>query len=141
VTAGCVLDASVVARWIVGDPGEPLTIAARAMREEVRLRRTEAHVPELLFPEVGNVLWKAVRFSGHDRGAAVSALATLPELGLQIHPHGPIASLALELACQRGISVYDSTYVVLARVLGLPLITADLRLVRAMAAADVVPLA
>ena len=103
--------------------------------------RTEAHAPELLFPEVGNALWKAVRFSGYDRAAAVSAMVVLPQLGLQIHPHGPIAALSLALACERGISVYEASYVTLTRTLHLPLITADLRLVRAMGgAADVLPL-
>ncbi len=39
----------------------------------------------------------------------------------------------LRLAYQHGISAYDATYVALSEARGLPLVTADARLVRALA--------
>ena len=135
----CVLDASVVATWMLGNPADARTIAASALIEARGERAI--HAPEFLVVEVANALWKAVRFAGLDVRAASRSIDALPHLGLQLHPNAPLAAAALELACRKTISAYDASYVVLARSLRLPLVTADLKLVRSMAAADVVPLA
>lgn len=132
----CVLDASVVGAWMLGDPAHARTIAAGALIEEQR----SLHAPDLLVLEVANALWKAVRFSGLDLHSAMRSMDALPRLGLKLHPTEPLAAAALLLACEKAVSAYDASYVVLARSLRLPLVTADLKLVRAMAAPDVVPL-
>jgi predicted nucleic acid-binding protein len=53
---------------------------------------------------------------------------------IQIHAMGPQAALALQMAAELEHAVYDTTYLALARVLDLPMVTADRRLVNKRAA-------
>jgi predicted nucleic acid-binding protein len=54
---------------------------------------------------------------------------------IKIHAMGPLASLALRMAAELDHPIYDATYLALARSLGMPMVTADRRLVERVAAA------
>ena len=122
-----VVDASVVIKWFVPE------IHSDAAR---RLLAT-AHQylsPDLLFPEVGNVIWKKVRRgeltadAGQRLAADISSIAveTVPTRGLMIDAHA--------VAITTGLTVYDAMYLALAVRLKTELITADDRLGRLVAA-------
>ena len=89
--------------------------------------------PELLFPEVGNVIWKKVRRGeltadeGQRLTADISSIAveTVPTRGLMIDAHA--------VAITTGLTVYDAMYLALAVRLKTELITADERLGRMVA--------
>jgi len=87
--------------------------------------------PDLLVAELTNVLWKyraALR-----PGQAASALEALPRVVPHLVPSLPPAQAAYAIAAELGHPAYDCFYLALAEQRGLPLATADRRLVRRLA--------
>ena len=122
-----VVDASVVIKWFV--PEIHSDAACRLLSA-----RHEYFSPDLLFPEVGNVIWKKVRrgeltaAQGERLAADISTVAVelVPTRGLLLDAHA--------LAVTAGLTVYDSMYLALAVRLKTEMITADDRLGRTVAA-------
>ena len=54
-----VLDASVAAKWFLPAAGEPLTSEAQDLLARFTHGRIRFFVPDLFWPELGSVLWKA----------------------------------------------------------------------------------
>jgi predicted nucleic acid-binding protein len=127
-----VVDANVVTKWFIPE---------RLSEEAVRLldERHELAVPDLVWPEVGNVLWKKTRAGELSREEAARIVQALDALPLTVFPSRNVLEAALEIALASGRSVYDSIYVALAVALGCPLITADERLVNALAQDPLAP--
>ena len=121
-----VLDASVVIKWFV--PEIHSDAARRLLASEHQYLS-----PDLLFPEVGNVIWKKVRRGeltadeGRRLAADISRIGveTVPTRGLMIDAHA--------VAIATGLTVYDAMYLALAVRLKTELITADDRLGRIVA--------
>lgn len=88
------------------------------------------HAPHLIDAEVGNVLRRherSGRISAQEAEAALGAGRVLIEC---LYPHaGPLGELAW--TWRTNLSFYDALYVALAVRLGVPLITADVRLSKA----------
>ena len=123
-----VVDASVGLKWIF--PEEHSEKALGLFRTE-----TEAAVPDLFFAEFGSVLWQRVRkgsVTAEEAQMAARSLDALP-LVLDSHPVRPLLPAALEIACQTGATVYDSLYVALAQREDTRCVTADRKLIVAMA--------
>ena len=121
-----VVDASVVIKWHVT---EVHTDAA------LRLLRDDApalHVPDLVFPEVGNILWKKVRRGDltEEQARGIGHLVAVAPLA--VHPSAPLLEAALEIAMRTGRTVYDSLYVALAVQMDGRLVTADEKLYNAL---------
>lgn len=95
-----------------------------------RIAEATCHAPHLLDAEVGHVLRRGERAGEISEQTARTALLALPEMIEHRYPHtGRLAVLAWDL---RGtITFYDALYVALAAVLGVPLLTADVRLSKA----------
>jgi len=91
------------------------------------------HVPDLFFVECANVLWKNVRRGDITLADSRHGLHLLNALLLPTTPAAQLNERAIEIACQFGISAYDALYVSLSEQLGLPLLTADNRLVALLA--------
>ncbi len=72
--------------------------------------------------------------------AARDAFGILRGLPLRVVASGELSSAALDLALDAGISVYDSVYASLARMLAVPLVTADGRLIATLRKAGVAAL-
>lgn len=121
-----VLDASVVIKWFV-----PEEFSAEARRW--RAIEGASHVPDFFFVEMTNIVWKKVMRNELTRDDADAIVATLPRLPLAPHPATRLLPAAYDLACQTGRTVYDSLYLALAADLGGRMVTADLRLVNALA--------
>lgn len=114
----CVLDASVVVKWYLDEPGSE---AARALQET----QLEIAAPHLLLLEVGNVLWKHVRRGGLDAPTAGRILDTLSDAPIQWHDDASLHREAFTIAESTGRTVYDCLYLTLAARRNCPLITAD----------------
>ena len=99
------------------------------VRGEVRLV-----VPDLFWPEFGNVFWKAVRQGRWTSAAATAALAAMHERGLPTVPCAQLVESALALALASGRTVYDCMYVAVAIDSKAVMVTADERLANALAA-------
>ena len=125
-----VIDASVVIIFyipeILSDKSEELL--ARVADGEVVL-----YAPDLLYPETGNILWK--KQCRHELTPAevdeiVDAITSLP---IRVESSMPVMPLAVSIAMHSGITVYDAMYVAVARIYETRMITADKKLMDAMA--------
>ena len=129
----CVVDASVAAKWFLPTANEPLSAEAAALLARHAAGRLQFFAPDLLWPEVGNVLWKAVRQRRMTSKSALDAIRSLETLRIAVHPSLPVLQDAFEIARAFDRTVYDSLYVAVALVTGSPLVTADERLASALA--------
>ena len=122
----CVLDASVVAVAFFQEDH-----ADRARR--LLVGECELHAPDLIYAELASVIWKR-----HSRGEitpeeAAHLLTDLRSLPLQTTPCGDLVEAALELALRTERTVYDCLYLALAVRTKSIVVTADKRLVNALA--------
>ena len=121
-----VVDASVALKWFVPEDGTA---------EAVRLLDGSAELlaPDLLLPEVGNVLWKKV-VRGEIRAAeAREILQALRKTPVRLVPSSDLVEAAVEIAVAFRRTVYDAMYVGLAVAANGVAITADQRLASAVA--------
>jgi predicted nucleic acid-binding protein len=102
--------------------------------QQVLLSTGRLLAPDLLYAEVANVIWKRQRRGDIRADEAAELLGDILELPLEITTCKPLLSLALELAVRTGCTAYDCLYVALALQEQAVLITADQRLVNALAA-------
>jgi predicted nucleic acid-binding protein len=123
-----IVDASVAVKWFL--PEIHSAEALRLLRSEHTLL-----APDLLWAEVGNILWKRWRRGELSSEAAAAILHDLKRLPLQIHPCEENAEVAWEIATSRDRSFYDSLYMALGRHQGCPLVTADSKLFNAVGGA------
>lgn len=85
--------------------------------------------PELLPFEVGNILRRQALAGVLDASAATLAHADLVALPIHLYPYAAVADRAWEL--RANMTTYDASYVALAELLTVPLVTLDVRLTRA----------
>jgi predicted nucleic acid-binding protein len=127
-----VLDASVAAKWFLPASGEPFASEAIRLLRDFETARIQLLVPDLFWPELGNVLWKAVRQSRVGRTMAETAIDRARAMEIATVPSGPLLKDAFAIATTSLRSFYDSLYLALAVASSTPLITADERLVNAV---------
>ena len=123
-----VVDASVAVKWLVVEEG---SADARALLDD-----EELHAPRLLVSEVANAVWRKVRLDQIDRGAAGQLLATITDMPVRWYADETICADAIRLAIAHDRPVYDLMYLALAQRLGVRVVTADQRLVNALASTD-----
>ena len=124
----CVVDASVGVKLVIA---EELTEYAEALFAQLYADES-AHfaVPDLFFIECANVLVKYVRRLNYPAHEARQDIAQLTALHLERYSTSELASDALRMALEFELSAYDACYLALSKRLGVPLVTADERLVR-----------
>lgn len=117
---GTVVDASVVAAWAFGEP--------RAGEAALVVQRPDCYAPSLLAHELASIArTKAVRGPDKVNEIIRSLNATL---GLQIHWRTVDYAAVVRLAIETGLSVYDASYLLIARELRIGLATFDDRRLR-----------
>jgi predicted nucleic acid-binding protein len=116
-----VVDTSVVLKWIVAEEGSDV---AR------RLIGSPLLAPDLIRAELPNALWKKVAIRREINADQAQAGLEIASEALRLIPSAPLADQALALGLHLAHPVYDCFFVVLAQQLGVPLISADRRLVR-----------
>jgi len=126
----CVVDASVAIKLVITEALSTQAYALFAHLANDPLARFV--VPELFYFECANILWKHVQRSGYPLADAQLSLSTLSTLALQRYSSPSLAADALGIAGHHGITAYDACYVATAHHAGVPLITADAKLVRRM---------
>lgn len=122
----CVPDASVVVKWFLE---EEFSRDARRLRDDYASDAVELEAPSLLSFEVLN----AVRYAGVFSAKELRQVAeALDAFAIPTNPlEGPLAVATLEVASATGLTVYDASYVALAREVGGILYTADRALIAA----------
>jgi predicted nucleic acid-binding protein len=121
-----IVDASVGIKWYVPEIHE-------ADAQRLRDPAHQLHLPTLFDVEIANILWKKRRRGELTRPEADDILVKVAGLPLIRHPEAPLLSVAFNLADQTGRTVYDCLYLALAVQLGGQMVTADHRLVNALA--------
>lgn len=129
-----VLDASVAAKWFLPPVRETLTSEALQVLHEYGAGRVRLTVPDLFWPEFGNVLWKAVRQKRILPRSAEESIIELEKAEIGTAPSKPLLKDAFAIAAAFDQTVYDGIYVALAVASDTPLITADERLANALGA-------
>src|SRR5712692_617003 len=86
------------------------------------------HIPDLMYCEVGNILWKRVRLGELSEPEAAEIAAALLAVPKTVHPSALLLPAALKVACLLSRPVYDCIYLALAEFLDSTLITADKKL-------------
>ena len=102
-----VVDASVVVKWYLPEVHDKE--AQRLLRDDIELL-----APDLVFSEVGNILWKRVRAGDLTAAEAEAVLQSFERLSLTVSPSAPLILPAMVIACQTQRTVYDSLYLALA---------------------------
>ena len=126
-----VVDTSVAVKWYIPEPGGEHALALRRAGNDLI-------APQLLVAEFGNVLWKKVQRGELDGAEAVDiADAFVRACPIRLRPSLPYSALALDLALRFGRSVYDALFLAVAVADGGSYVTADERLVNALAQSDV----
>lgn len=118
----CVLDASAALSWVLGDESSPEADSLLTL-----VVGSGATVPGLWPLEIANTLLVAERrgrITASDRHLAISTLFDLP---IRVDPSTAVRAwtTTLGLAAERGLTVYDASYLELALREGLPLASGD----------------
>lgn len=113
-----VIDASIAVKWFLP---EPHTEAAHRLL----VGRRKLLAPDLIWAEVGNVLWKRCRRAEITREVAQSILRDFKRFPIETFAVKPLLEPAWELATQYRTSVYDGLYLALAVGWDCKLATAD----------------
>jgi predicted nucleic acid-binding protein len=121
--AEAVVDASIAAKWVLDEPD---SARARALSEARLL------APDLMPVECANILWKRARKGELTKKQAGACLQILCDAPVFLTDSRELLGEALKLAVDLHHPLYDCLYLALASARGLPLVTADARLVQAV---------
>jgi predicted nucleic acid-binding protein len=94
--------------------------------------QAEIHVPDLFYIECANILLKYTRRFDRPLEDSLADIKDLGKLALKTTSTLELIEDALQLASEKKLTAYDACYAVLAQKLGLPLITADAPLAKAV---------
>lgn len=111
-----VIDASVVIKWVIEEPGT---------KQALSLRRHRLFAPDPLVAECANVLWKKVRRKELSAAEATLAASLLARAQIDLEPMRPLFESATRLAIEPDHPAYDCVYLALAENRGCDFVTAD----------------
>jgi predicted nucleic acid-binding protein len=117
-----VVDASVATKWVVEE--------VHSDEAALLLAYDALHAPDHWQAEAVNVLWaKAFRgdLATADAEQRMTVLMRAPVIGT---PIAGLMSRAFAISVARQVTIYDSLYLALAEKLSIPVVTADVRLMR-----------
>jgi predicted nucleic acid-binding protein len=129
-----VVDASVAAKWYLPEKDETLVTPARQLLGDYLRNDVQFMVPDIFWPEFGNIMWEAAQVKRITSDRAFSGLTLLQGLKIPTYPSSDFLDEALQISLVHGRTLYDSLYVALAARTKTNLITADERLANALAA-------
>ncbi len=130
VVLRCVMDASVGIKLFIEEE-----FSDKVQRLFARLTedpQAEIHVPDLFYIECANILLKYTRRFDRPLKDSLADIKDLGKLALKTTSTLELIEDTLQLASEKKLTAYDACYAVLAQKLGLPLITADAPLAKAV---------
>lgn len=128
-----VLDPSVAAKWFLTGADEALSAEALELLRQYMRAQVDFLVPDLFFPEIANIFWKAERRGRCDASMADAAIDDIVRRTFPTFPTAPLVQPAIQIARAYGRTVYDSVYIALAIETNTHMITADEKLANSTA--------
>jgi predicted nucleic acid-binding protein len=125
-----VIDASVLIKFYVP---EILSDKAEELLTGVEHGDVMFLAPDLIYPEVGNILWKKQRMKELTRSEAEEITDAIVSLPLKIKASKLLLPLAIDIGIAYKITIYDALYLSMARIYEIKMMTADRKLIDAMA--------
>jgi predicted nucleic acid-binding protein len=130
VSKAYVIDTCVIVRWYAEQDGFE---HARQVRDGFLAGTIRLEAPDICRWELGNVLRKISARHGLTEQQVVQSVSAIDGLGVVVHPTSVAdLTIATRLAVRHSLSLFDAAFVSLALRTGLPLLTTDARLVRAV---------
>ncbi len=117
-----VVDSSVVAKWVLAESD---SAQAQQLVSVSSANGDRLVVLDLVFPEVGNAIWKRYRQGAITSDEAMDCLNDLLSSPVQIEPAIPLLVRASEIAMKYDRAVYDALFVALSESLSAVGVTAD----------------
>lgn len=124
-----VIDSSVVIKWFIVEPN---STEAHKILSAYQAHTVTLLAPDLLYAELGNIIWKKQLYQGLDQADAQAILKTLSTLSLAITPAVDLLHDAYRIAVAYRRTVYDSLYLALSQREQCRFVTADEKLVNAL---------
>ena len=124
-----VIDASVLIKFFIP---ETLSEKAATLNSRVAIGELRLVAPDLIFPEVGHILWKKHRRKELIRSEVKIIVDAIGSMPMEVEASKPLLPIAVDLGLACGIAVYDAIYVSLATVREMVLVTADRKLAEIM---------
>jgi predicted nucleic acid-binding protein len=128
-----VIDASVLIKFYVP---EILSDRAERLLAKVGNKDIDLLAPDLIYPEAGNIIWKKHRLKELAHFEVEEITDAILSLPLKIEALKSLLPLAVDISIIYGMTVYDASYLSLAKVYETKLITADRKLVDLLAKTD-----
>ena len=122
MTESVVVDSSVAIKWVIPEERTDAALRARA--------RFAIYAPELIVPEMANILWKKHQRSELTAMEASVAAGLLVNAGITLLPMAELKTPAVDLAIMLGHPAYDCVYIAAAAKLECGFLTADSSLIR-----------
>ena len=122
------VDTSVLVKWF-HSPGESEVVEARALREAHLLGDLGAHILDLALYELGNVLTRVLSWPPTQVADQLDDLLVI--CGPPLVVSAGWLRGAADLAAGHRLTFYDAAWVAAAQALRIPLVSADLQLVKA----------
>lgn len=132
MTEPLVIDSGVLVKWFLDEPHYQ---EARRIRDQYRAGTLTLMAPDLIYAEVGNILWKKQRFQGLSPTDAADVLLALKREPIPTTSSADLLDDAYPLAITHGRTVYDALYLALSVRESCRFVTADERMVNAVGAA------
>jgi predicted nucleic acid-binding protein len=129
MTDHVVVDSSVAIKWFVE---EPYSIEAYRLLEAYEVGSLTMLAPDLLYAEVGNIIWKKHRFQSLASEDAEEILAAFRLVTFVVTSFAALLEEAYRLAVTHQRTVYDPMYLALSLREHCPWVTGDERLVNAL---------
>jgi predicted nucleic acid-binding protein len=127
-----VIDSSVAIKWFVV---EPYSSDARRVLNEYQTGTLTLLAPDLIYAEVGNIVWKKQRFQGLEAADAQQIIEAFRLVMFSITSASTLLNEAYHLAVTHQRTVYDALYLALSVREQCRYLTADERLVNAIGTA------
>ena len=120
-----VVDASVAIKWLIPE-------IHKEKASSLLNNAFELTAPDLLFAEIGNVLWKKVQRAELSNDEGRDLLADFTKIPLRLYRSQFLLDEAWTISAHFKRSFYDSLYLALARTHERRMVTADLKLYNAL---------
>ena len=124
-----VIDSSVAIKWFIA---QDYSLEANKILDTYQAQQITLIAPDLIYAEIGNIVWKIQRFQGLTNHEAEMILDLFQQIQLKIFPADELLKDAYQFAVNYQRTVYDSVYVVLSIRENCKFITADEKLYNAI---------